>query len=164
MNPPSTKCLVRDIRCHSVNKIRWCVQYVIALGFCVLSRQRSICTRIAILEKRLKNVHSTYWKCFFIIKCDVGLKVKIAKTNSAPSVTPILKFCHWNSERSVLSANHSMANSLWFCLKVFWTFRFDRSSYRIPFIKNTIVGINEVCGLHTHSRQIFSDNQLPCHK
>ena len=60
MNPPSTKSMLstRDwgIRCHSVDKI----QYVIALGFCVLSRKRSICTRIAILEKRLKIVHSTY--------------------------------------------------------------------------------------------------------
>ena len=34
--------------------------YLIALGFCVLSRKISICTRNAIHEKRLKIVHSNY--------------------------------------------------------------------------------------------------------
>ena len=57
------------------NDIRWWVQYVIALGFCVLSRKISICTRIAILKKRLKIVHSTYWKCFYHrIRCQAKSK------------------------------------------------------------------------------------------
>ena len=62
MNPQVRNlCSVRGIRCHSVNKIRWWVQYEIALGFCVLSQKRSICIRIAILENWLKIVHSTYY-------------------------------------------------------------------------------------------------------
>ena len=47
------------------NLVMCTAQYVIALGFCVVSRKRRICTRITILEKRLKIVHSTYWKCFY---------------------------------------------------------------------------------------------------
>ena len=51
--------------------------YVIALSFCVLSRKRSICTRIAILEKRLK-LSILPIESVFIIEFHVGLKVKIA--------------------------------------------------------------------------------------
>ena len=137
MNPPSTKSMFSSTghsmsQCDSVKKIRWWVQYVIALGFCVLSRKIYVCTRIAICEnvlklsilhinsvfyhwipyggaakivcvkivlgyrfcvlsrklsictkivipeKRLKIVHSTYWKCFYhrIPYGALGLKVK----------------------------------------------------------------------------------------
>ena len=63
MNPLSTKSMFSTGHLMSVSTKFSDVfsnQYVIALGFCVLSRKRSICTRIAILEKRLKVVYSTY--------------------------------------------------------------------------------------------------------
>ena len=58
MNPPSTKSMFDVTVSTKFGDVF--STYVIALGFCVLSRKLSICTRIAILEKRLKFVHSTY--------------------------------------------------------------------------------------------------------
>ena len=82
MNPPSTKCLIRDIRCHRVNKIRWCVQYVANCSrfFTVFEfylENEAFAQELPfvkfILKLSILSIESG-----FIIECDVGLKVKIA--------------------------------------------------------------------------------------
>ena len=111
--------------------MKYLVGAKIALGFCVLSRKLSICSRIAIREKRLKIVHSTYWKCF-IIEFHVGLKVK----NPENSLLVCIKVNNSSEEYSMKKILQS------------------GSKYSVHMHNNTIFLKTEECSKHFEGRSL----------